>query len=335
MKNINWSELGFGYFKTDYNVRCEYKDGKWGELYATEDVNMNIHMASTCLHYGQEVFEGLKAFRGADGKVRLFRVEENAKRMINSGEYLKMAVPSVELFTKACIEAVKLNADYIPPYGSGASLYLRPMLIGVGPQVGVKPSADYLFAVFVTPVGPYYKDGFNCIKVIIDYDHDRAAPKGTGHVKVGGNYAASLMSGEHGHELGYASIMYLDATEHKYIEECGAANFFGIKNNTYITPKSNSVLPSITNKSLRQLAQDLGLKVEERHIPVDELPTFEECGACGTAAVISPIGSIYDMDTKQTYGDEVGKVSLQLYTLLQDIQYGRTEDKHNWCTIVM
>lgn len=180
MKNINWSELGFGYFKTDYNVRCEYKDGKWGELYATEDVNMNIHMASTCLHYGQEVFEGLKAFRGADGKVRLFRVEENAKRMINSGEYLKMAVPSVELFTKACIEAVKLNADYIPPYGSGASLYLRPMLIGVGPQVGVKPSADYLFAVFVTPVGPYYKDGFNCIKSSSTMTTTVRPPRGRG-----------------------------------------------------------------------------------------------------------------------------------------------------------
>ena len=338
MKNINWSELGFGYFKTDYNVRCEYKDGKWGELYATEDVKMNIHMASTCLHYGQEVFEGLKAFRGADGKVRLFRVEENAKRMINSGEYLKMAVPSVELFTKACIEAVKLNADYIPPYGSGASLYLRPMLIGVGPQVGVKPSADYLFAVFVTPVGPYYKDGFNCIKVIIDYDHDRAAPKGTGHVKVGGNYAASLDSGEIAHQKGFASVIFLDPATKQYIDECSAANFFGIRDGKYITPDSHSVLPSITNKSLRQIAEDLGLKVEQRKVGVEELPTFSEAGCCGTAAVISPIGSVYDPKTDKTivYGDgkTAGPWSQKLYKTLQGIQYGEIEDKHNWNTIV-
>ena len=213
------------------------------------------------------------------------------------------------MIVKACVEVVKRNERFIPPYGTGASFYLRPVMFGTTAGLGVKPSKDALLVVYGSPVGAYFKGGIKPMKVAIDREQDRAAPRGTGDVKVGGNYAASLMSGEHGHELGYASIMYLDATEHKYIEECGAANFFGIKNNTYITPKSNSVLPSITNKSLRQLAQDLGLKVEERHIPVDELPTFEECGACGTAAVISPIGSIYDMDTKQTYtyGDEVGR----------------------------
>ena len=337
MKNIDWSKLGFGYFKTDYNVRCEFKDGKWGELYTSQDENVNIHMASTCLHYGQEVFEGLKAFRGKDGKVRLFRVEENAKRMINSGSYLKMAVPTVEMFTKACIEAVKLNAEYIPPYGSGASLYLRPMLIGVGPQVGVHPSKDYMFIVFVTPVGPYYKDGFNCIKVIIDYDHDRAAPKGTGHVKVGGNYAASLDSGEIAHDKGYASVIFLDPATKQYIDECSAANFFGIRDGKYITPDSHSVLPSITNKSLRQIAEDLGLKVEQRKVNVDELPTFSEAGCCGTAAVISPIGSVFNPKTNETivYGDgkTAGEWSQKLYKTLQGIQYCEIEDTHHWNTI--
>lgn len=338
MKNINWSELGFAYFKTDYNVRCEFKNGKWGEMYATDDVNINMHMASTCLHYGQEVFEGMKAFRGVDGKVRLFRVEDNAKRMIDSANYLKMAAPSVELFTKACIEAVKLNADYIPPYGAGASLYLRPMLIGVGPQVGVKPSADYIFAVFVTPVGPYFKEGFNCIKVMIDYDHDRAAPKGTGHVKVGGNYAASLDSGDVAHAKGFASVMFLDPATKQYIDECSAANFFGIKDGKYITPDSHSVLPSITNKSLRQIAEDLGLKVEHRKVNVNELDTFSEAGSCGTAAVISPIGSVFDPKTGKTivYGDgkTAGEWSQKLYKTLQGIQYGEIEDKHNWNTII-
>ena len=337
MKAIDWKALGFDYMKTDVNARYYYKDGKWSDMEITEDEYIKMHMSTTCLHYGLEAFEGLKAFRGVDGKVRIFRMDANARRMQSSARKLCLPVPTVEMFTKACYEVVKRNIEYVPPYESGASLYLRPLLIGSKVGLGVKASHEAMLIVFCSPVGPYFKGGMTTIKVVVDREQDRAAPRGTGDVKVGGNYAASLMSGEHGHELGYASIMYLDATEHKYIEECGAANFFGIKNNTYITPKSNSVLPSITNKSLRQLAQDLGLKVEERHIPVDELPTFEECGACGTAAVISPIGSIYDMDTKQTYtyGDEVGKVSLQLYTLLQDIQYGRTEDKHNWCTIVM
>lgn len=338
MKNINWAELGFSYFKTDYNVRSEFKDGKWGKLYSTTDENVSIHMGSSCLHYGQEVFEGLKAFRGADGKVRLFRVEENAKRMINSAEYLKMAVPTVEMFTEACIEAVKLNADYIPPYGTGASLYLRPMLIGVGAQVGVKPAKDYMFIVFVTPVGPYYKAGFNGIKVIIDYDHDRAAPKGTGHVKVGGNYAASLDSGEIAHEKGYSSVIFLDPATKQYIDECSAANFFGIRDGVYITPDSHSVLPSITNKSLRQIAEDLGLKVEQRKVSIDELPTFSEAGCCGTAAVISPIGSVFDPKTGKTitYGDgkTAGEWSQKMYKTLQGIQYGEIEDKHNWNTII-
>ena len=338
MKNINWSQLGFSYFKTDYNVRSEWKDGKWGEMYATDDVNVNIHMASTCLHYGQEVFEGMKAFRGADGKVRLFRVEENAKRMINSASYLKMQAPPVELFSRMCIEAVKLNADYIPPYGTGASLYLRPMLIGVGAQVGVKPASEYLFVVFVTPVGPYFKEGFNCIKVTIDYDHDRAAPLGTGHVKVGGNYAASLNAGEMAHEKGFANVIFLDPATKENIDEFSAANFFGIRDGKYVTPNSHSVLPSITNLSLRQIAEDLGLKVEQRTVPVTELDKFSEVGAVGTAAVISPVGSIFNPKTGKTitYGDgkTAGEWSTKLYKTLQGIQYGEIKDIHNWNTVI-
>ena len=301
MENIDWGSLGFNYMKTDFNARYTCTDGKWSEMEITSDEYINMHMSASCLHYGTALFEGLKAFRGADGKVRLFRVEENAKRLQSSAKRLCLPVPTIDMIVKACVEVVKRNERFIPPYGTGASFYLRPVMFGTTAGLGVKPSKDALLVVYGSPVGAYFKGGIKPMKVAIDREQDRAAPRGTGDVKVGGNYAASLMSGEHGHELGYASIMYLDATEHKYIEECGAANFFGIKNNTYITP------------------------------------TFEECGACGTAAVISPIGSIYDMDTKQTYtyGDEVGKVSLQLYTLLQDIQYGRTEDKHNWCTIVM
>lgn len=338
MGDIKWAELGFAYTKTALNVRSEWKDGKWSDPYVTDDENVHIHMASTSLHYGQQVFEGLKAYRGKDGKVRLFRVEDNARRMIDSGEYLKMAVPPVELFREMCIRAVQGNAEFIPPYGTGASLYLRPMLIGVGAQVGVKPSAEYMFVVFVTPVGPYFKEGFNAIKVMIDRDHDRAAPKGTGHVKVGGNYAASLWAGENAHKLGYANVIYLDPATNQYIEECGAANFFGIKDGTYVTPNSRSVLPSITNRSLCRLAEDLGLKVERRNIPVEELATFEEAGACGTAAVISPIGEIFDGGTGKTYkygdGKTAGKWSTKLYKTLTGIQYGEEKDTHGWCTVV-
>ncbi len=334
MKELNWSGLGFGYVKTDYNVRCAWKDGKWGEVTVTNDEYIPIHMAATCLHYGQEAFEGLKAFRGKDGKVRLFRVDENAKRLRSSADYLLMEAPSEELFTEMVIKAIQANARFIPPYESGASLYVRPLLIGTGAQVGVKAADEYLFLVFVTPVGPYFKEGFKPIPVIIDRDHDRAAPLGTGHVKVGGNYAASIYSGELAHEKGYSSVLYLDAKQKKYIDECNAANFFGIRDGKYITPNSHSVLPSITNLSLRQLASDLGLKVENREVEVDELPTFEECGACGTAAVISAIGSIYDPMLDKTYvygnGKEVGSWSKKLYDTLRGIQYGEVEDVHGW-----
>lgn len=338
MKNIDWSKLGFGYYPTDYNVRCVYKDGKWGAIETTRDFNISMHVASTCLHYGQESFEGLKAYRGKDGKVRLFRVEDNARRMQSSANYTRMQAPGVELFREMVIEAVKLNSEYIPPYGSGASLYIRPLLIGTGAQVGVRPSDEYTFLVFVVPVGPYFKEGFNPIKAVIERDYDRAAPKGTGHVKVGGNYAASLLSGEKAHDNGFATVVYLDAKEKKYIDECNAANFFGIRDGKYITPNSPTVLPSITNMSLRQIAVDLGLKVENREVEAAELPSFEEVGACGTAAVISPIGSIYDPESKETfvYGDgkNAGQWSRKMYDMLRAIQYGEIEDKHGWTRII-
>lgn len=338
MENMDWASLGFSYMKTDWNVRFNYTDGKWSDMEVTDDEYIKMHMSASCLHYGIELFEGLKAFRGADGKVRLFRVADNAARLRSSAERLCLPVPPTEMIVDACIEVVKRNERFIPPYGTGASLYLRPVMFGTTAGLGVKPAKDALLIVYCSPVGAYFKSGIKPIMVALDREQDRAAPRGTGDVKVGGNYAASILSGEHAHEKGYSNVLYLDAKEHKYIEECGAANFFGIKNNTYVTPKSPSVLPSITNKSLRQIAADMGLEVEERNIPLEELETFEECGACGTAAVISPIGKIFDMQTNKVYEygmDKVGKVSMELYTRLQDIQYGRAEDKHNWCTIVL
>ena len=336
MENIDWKNLPFGYMKTDYNVRCYYRDGKWGELEISSSEYISLHMAATTLHYGQEVFEGLKAYRGKDGKIRLFRCRDNARRMIDSAAYIQMAAPPVDLFVEAVKKAVKLNEHFVPPYESGATLYIRPLLIGAGAQVGVRPSDEYLFMVFVTPVGPYFKTGFKPVSVMITRDSDRAAPLGTGHIKCGGNYAASLSAGIAAQRLGYATCLYLDAKEKKYIDECGPANFFGIKDKTYITPASNSILPSITNRSLMTLAEDLGMKVERRCVEVSELETFEEAGGCGTAAVITPLGKIFDPQTNKIYdyGSEAGPVSAKLYDLLRAIQYGDVPDAHNWVEFI-
>lgn len=337
-KEIEWSELGFGYMPTDFNVRCQYKDGKWGELEKHNTEYINIHMAATCLHYGQEAFEGLKAFRGKDGKIRIFRLEENAKRLQSSCDGIKMAKLPLDKFKEAVIEAVKLNERFVPPYGSGASLYIRPLLIGTSAQVGVKPSKEYMFVIFVTPVGPYFKEGFKPTPMVILRSYDRAAPLGTGKYKVGGNYAASLASGERAHEMGYSAVLFLDAKEKKFIDECGPANFFAIKNNTYITPKSDSILPSITNDSLMKLAEHMGLNVERRPVMEDELSTFEEAGACGTAAVISPIERIDDVEENKSYilskDGKPGPVCEALYNKLRGIQYGEEADPFGWITIV-
>jgi branched-chain amino acid aminotransferase len=338
MVNLDWKNLPFGYVKTNYNVRCYYRNGAWGELEVSSSEHINMHMAATALHYGQEAFEGLKAYRGKDGKIRLFRVEENANRMANTAAYIRLAIPPADLFVKAVKKVVGLNAEFVPPYESGASLYIRPLLIGTGPQVGVKAANEFLLIIFVTPVGPYYKQGFSPIDIVIERDTDRAAPLGTGHVKVGGNYAASLPAQEKAHNLGYSAVLYLDAREKKYIDEAGTANFFAIKNNTYITPDSTSILPSITNKSLIQLAEYLGMKVERRKISVDELSSFEEAGACGTAAVISPINKIDDLEMKKSYvfckDCKAGPVSLKLYENFIGIQYGEIPDPFNWITIL-
>lgn len=338
MNEINWSEIGFGYVPTDYNIRCRFKDGKWGELEVSSEENISIHMAATCLHYGQEIFEGMKAFRGKDGKVRVFRMDENAKRMQDSADFIFIPKLPVEKFEEAVVKAIKLNERFVPPYGTGASLYIRPLMIGVGAKVGVQPADEYLFVLFTTPVGPYFKTGFKPSDVIILRNFDRAAPYGTGHIKCGGNYAASLQSGELAHKKGYAMVCYLDAREKKYIDECGAANFFMIKGNKYVTPKSHSILPSITNKSLRQLAEDMGMEVEQRPVALSELRDFDEVGACGTAAVISPVGIIDDGDTGEHYdfapNGEPGPVCTKLYNTLRGIQLGEIEDTHGWVTII-
>lgn len=338
MENVNWSDLSFGYMKTDYNVRCYYRNGEWGELEVSSSEIINIHMAATCLHYGQEAFEGLKAFRGKDGKIRVFRMDENAKRMQASSRGIMMAELPVAKFEEAVRKVVKLNERFIPPYESGSSLYIRPLLIGTGAQVGVKPSDEYLFLVFVTPVGPYFKGGFKTSPVCIMRDYDRAAPLGTGTIKVGGNYAASLVAGEKAHKGGYAAVLYLDPKEKKYIDECGPANFFGIRGNSYITPVSQSILPSITNKSLMQLAQDMGLNVERRPVPIEELPTFDEAAECGTAAVIAPISQIDDLDENKSYiyskDGKPGPICERLYHKLRGIQYGDEPDVYGWVKVI-
>ena len=338
MKEIDWANLSFGYMRTDYNVRCTYRDGKWGEIEISSEETINLHMAATSLHYGQEAFEGLKAYRCKDGKIRIFRMEANAERLQSTCRGILMPELPTELFCEMVKKVVKLNERFIPPYESGASLYIRPLLIGTSAQVGVHPASEYLFLIFVTPVGPYFKGGFATNPYVIIREFDRAAPLGTGTFKVGGNYAASLRANKMAHDLCYSCEFYLDAKEKKYIDECGAANFFGIKDNTYVTPLSTSILPSITNRSLMQLAEDMGLKVERRPIPEEELATFEEAGACGTAAVISPIERIDDLENKKSYviakDGKPGPISTKLYQRLRAIQYGDVADPYGWVTVL-
>ncbi len=335
---LDWKNLGFGYRKTDYNVRSYYREGKWGELEISSSETVNIHISATCLHYGQESFEGMKAYKGKDGKIRIFRWRDNAARMKASAQGIKLAEVPEELFHEAVVKVINLNRDYVPPHGTGAALYIRPLLLGTGPEIGVKPAKEYMFMVFVMPVGPYFKEGFKPVDIMICRGFDRAAPLGTGNIKVGGNYAASMLSVEQAHQNGYATALYLDAKEKKYIDECGPANFFGIKGNTYITPESSSILPSITNKSLMTLAEDMGMKVERRRVPVEELAELDEAGACGTAAVISPIGKIADPENDKVYviskDNKPGPISTKLYERLIAIQYGDKPDKFNWVEIV-
>ena len=336
--NLDWSNLSFGYMKTHYNVRCTFKDGKWGEIEVTDSERVDLHMAARCLHYGQEIFEGLKAFRGKDGKIRIFRLEENAKRIQRSAEGILMEPLPVEKFREMVEKVVRLNQDFIPPYGSGSSLYIRPLELGMSAQVGVKPATEYLFLIFVTPVGPYFKEGFKPTKVAIYRQFDRAAPCGTGRWKVGGNYAASLTAGALAKEGGYSAVLYLDPKEKKYIDECGPANFFAVKGDTYITPKSGSILPSITNMSLQQIAKDLGMKVECRPILLEELAEMDEAAECGTAAVAAPISQVDDIDEGKSYvmskDGNPGPWTTKLYNHLRAIQLGDEPDTHNWVTVL-
>lgn len=337
-KEMDWSSLGFGYVPTDYNVRCYYRDGKWGEIEVSASPTIEMHIAASSLHYGQEIFEGLKAFRGKDGKIRIFRLDENARRIADSAKGLMMAPIPEELFREMVLKVVKLNERFVPPYGSGASLYIRPLELGTTAQIGVKPAKEYVFLILVSPVGAYFKTGFKPSNICIMREYDRVAPRGTGRWKCGGNYAASLTAGEHAHELGYSAVLYLDPREKKYLDECGPANFYAIKGSKYITPASDSILPSITNKSLMQLARDMGLEVEQRHITVDELETVDEAGACGTAAVASPVGEIDDLDTGKKYviakDGQPGPVTTALYNRLRAIQNGDEADPYGWVTIV-
>lgn len=334
---MDWSKLSFSYTKTNTMVSAHYKDGKWGAIQSSTSDDITISSLSAALHYGVECFEGLKAFNCKDGKVRIFRPEENAERLIRSATYLGIEAPSVEMFVEMVKQAVRENIEFIPPYETRASLYIRPTLIGVGAQLGVKPSVESLFMVVVAPVGAYAGGIDSPVAAVIAREYDRAAPKGSGSYKVGGNYAASLYAGLQAKKAGYPAVLYLDPKEHKYIDEFSSSNFFGIKNNTYITPDSTTVLPSITNKSLIQVAEDLGYKVERRAIPVEELATFDEVGECGTAVVITPVIRIDDKpaiesDECKSYSYSSSyPISRKLYDTLTGIQYGEIEDKHNWC----
>jgi branched-chain amino acid aminotransferase len=332
-KDIKWSELGFDYIKTDKRYISCWKDGKWDEGRLVEDNKITISEGSTCLHYGQECFEGLKAYSTKDGGIQLFRPDENAKRMQRSCEQIMMPKVPVEKFIDACMQVVKANEAWVPPYGSGATLYLRPMVIGIGDNVGVKPAEEYMFIIFGTPVGPYFKGGMSPVNFTTT-DDDRAAPHGTGKIKVGGNYAASLRSHSEAAKKGFADCIYLDPSTHTKIDEVGAANFFGItKDNKFITPKSSSILPSVTRISLMQVAKDyLGMEAIETDVYIDKLDIFKEAGACGTAAVITPIGGIEYKGKLHVFHSEteVGPVTKKLYDTLYGIQMGDVKAPKGW-----
>ncbi|HZK58164.1 MAG TPA: branched-chain amino acid aminotransferase [Clostridia bacterium] len=331
--NIDWEKLSFSYIKTDLRYISKWTDGKWDEGKLVEDNMLTISEGSPALHYGQQCFEGMKAYRRKDGVIQLFRPDQNAKRMNESCSRILMPEISEEKFIDACIQVVRANAAYVPPYGSGATLYIRPFAIGVGDNIGVRPASEYIFSIFCLPVGAYFKGGLAPVNFIVT-DFDRAAPFGTGAIKVGGNYAASLMPNKIAVEKGFADCIYLDPATHTKIEEVGAANFFGItEDNKFITPKSPSILPSITKYSLMYVAKEyLGLEVEERDVFIDNLDEFKEAGACGTAAVITPIGGIEHNGKLHVFHSEteVGPVTKQLYDTLSGIQFGDVKAPKGW-----
>lgn len=331
--DLDWGNIGFQYRKTDYRYITYWKEGKWDEGKLDEGNAVSLHEGSTILHYGQGCFEGLKAQTAKNSKVLIFRPDQNAKRMIKSAQGLMMPEVPEKMFVDACVQVVKANLRWVPPYGSGASLYIRPYEIGHGENLGVKPAPEYIFSVFVCPVGPYFKGGFNPI-TLITTAYDRAAPFGTGMLKAGGNYAASLLPHELAVKAGYTDCIYLDPKTHTCIDEVGSSNFFGItKDNKFVTPKSSSVLPSITKYSLIYIAEKyLDLEIEERDVPIDRLEEFTEAGACGTAAVITPIGKISHNGKDYIFGDgkKAGLVTKKLYNILTGIQRGEQEAPQGW-----
>ncbi len=337
-KNIDWSNLGFGYIQTDKRYVSNYKDGAWDEGVLTEDANIVLNECAGVLQYAQTVFEGLKAYTTEDGRIVTFRPDLNADRMMDSAARLEMPIFPKDRFIDAVTQVVKANAAYVPPFGSGATLYLRPYMFGSNPVIGVKPADEYQFRVLCTPVGPYFKGGVKPLTLKVS-DFDRAAPNGTGHIKAGLNYAMSLHAIVTAHHEGFDENMYLDPKTRTKVEETGGANFlFVTKDNVIVTPKSGTILPSITRRSLLHVAQEyLGLKVEEREVYLDELKDMAECGLCGTAAVISPVGKIVDHGKEICMASgmgEMGPVTKKLYETLTGIQMGKIEAPKGWIHVI-
>lgn len=340
---MDWSKLTFSYTKTN-TILCSYfRNGEWTPVESHTEDDIRLSAFAGALHYGIECFEGLKAFRGKDGDIRLFRPEENAKRMQRSADFLGIEAPSIEMFVDMCTQCVKENIDFLPPFeATGASLYLRPTLIGYNAQLGVQSSQDCMFMVLCSPVGAYVGGALDAVDAVIARNYDRAAPNGSGSFKVGGNYACSLKSLNIAHEQGYKAVLYLDPATKSLIDEFNSSNFFAIKGNKYITPKSESILPSITNMSLETVAAHLGMEVERRQVPVEELSTFDEVGECGTAVVITPVHKLVDKpfleseeETVYTYGDGTcGPKSLELYKYITGIQKGVIEDPFGWIRVI-
>jgi len=333
-QNIDWGSIGFGYIKTDYRYSQKWKNGAWEEGSLTDKAEVTISECAGVLQYAQTGFEGLKVYRTKEGKVVAFRPDLNAERLQSTCKRLIMPEVPTETFIKALDELVKANLDFVPPYGSGATLYIRPFVYGSGPVIGVAPAPEYEFRMFCTPVGPYFKGGIKPLKLLLS-DFDRAAPHGTGNIKAGLNYAMSIYAGNYAHEQGYNENMYLDAATRTYVEETGGANFlFVTKDGKVVTPKSDSILPSITRRSLMVVAKDyLGLEVEERPVAFDEIKDFAECGLCGTAAVISPVGLVHTKTGDICFAsgmENMGAVTAKLRETLTGIQMGELKAPEGW-----
>lgn len=341
MKEINWEKLGFDAYRTRTVVVSRYKDGKWSPIEKTETFSFTMDPFAQVLHYATSCFEGMKAFTQKDGRTIIFRPDENAARLQRTAVYLGIPAPGIEMFIEMCKECVRNNMEFMPPYGHNASMYIRPLLMGSHPQMALAPYPEAIFAVMCAPVGPYYGEKMRSFPAVIPGNYDRCAPKGSGSYKIGANYAATFKPYKIAHEQGYGELLYLNSQTREFIDEFGSSNFFAIKGNKYITPLSDSVLPSITNKSLQQVARDLGMEVEKRRIPVGELAEFDEAAGCGTAVVISPMSHIdikpvLEEDAVSTtyrfFDDgEVGPVCQRLYKHLTGIQFGEIADEHGWC----